>query len=258
MPSLQKIKAALGRSDKDFLVADETIQDRLRGPLRQKAIEHLRTAATPVAEGFRSQYLYGGQYLHGNPPHVNTFLDRQSQNGTWGTYIEAAALGEALGCHVVVTDISKGIRRKPYCIYNAGDNDAEIIHLTLEDNRHWSINESTKGGGNCLYNAFSQALRGLFVAAQREKQPDTQRLSHEVAEVKAQREALLAVVKTQPTPEEHKEELALEKARIHSLPPEERVQIEEDHKFALELALKELEPSSSTKDPSKTTYRGPK
>ncbi len=241
------IQTALGRNPEDFLVDERRIQAMLAGELRRKAIEHLGTANTPVAEGFRGEYINAGQHLHGNPPHVEEFLAQQSQDGAWGTYIEAEALGEALGCHVVVTDISGDKVRKPYCLYNAGDNKAEILHLTLENNRHWSVNNNTRGDGNCLYNAFAQALRQHIVDQHQAEHQDTQPLAAEIAAVETQKTALLAVICKQPSPEEREQALADEKRRIESLPPEERTQIAEDHKLALKLALEELEPQPDAK-----------
>ena len=135
---------------------DDTVQTELAAKLRKAAIDHLRSSSNPIACNFRGNNAYTHDF---NGP-LN-FLTVQAKNGTWGTDIEAIALGEFFGVHVVVTPIKGTQIGDLRCLYQAPNADAPVIHLYNSNNNHWHYHADgakTKGDGNCLYNAFSQAL----------------------------------------------------------------------------------------------------
>jgi hypothetical protein len=135
---------------------DDTVQYQMAAQLREAAINHLRSSRQPVASRFRGTHAYTHDF---NGP-LN-FLRTQATNGAWGTDIEAIALGEFFGVHVVVTPITETQPGNIRCLYQATDPQAPVIHLYNSDNNHWHYHADgakTKGDGNCLYNAFSQAL----------------------------------------------------------------------------------------------------
>jgi len=215
---------------------ENDIQAILAMPLRQQAISHLRDGKGPVAKAFR------GEYSATSTDRYQDFLDKQSKNGTWGTYIEAAALGEFLGCTVVVTPVKAGKEQQPICLYNAGKN-TSTVHLYNSDNTHWYVNNKTKGDGNCLYNAFAQALRKIvapksYVAKSHFLTKEKERA------VIAHQQKIAAAIKRQPEPEKLEKNFIDEAERISKLDVKQQQQIADDHALALKLAYEDMEQST--------------
>ncbi|MDF1684742.1 MAG: hypothetical protein P1U36_08820 [Legionellaceae bacterium] len=235
------IRKKLGLHPRCFLEHDaDTLQTTLASSLRQQAIQHLRQSEDVVAKSFRGEYIRSGLGY----PH--TFLDAQAKNHTWGTYLEATALGEQLGCNIIVTPVKKGVHQKPICLYRAEDKNAKTIHLYNSNNTHWYIDNKTRGDGNCLYNAFAQALQQHVQAEN--PQPQTPKQSHaglfqikrDLAQSLEQQKHLLESIQKQQTPEEREVMFNQELARINQLSPQEKQQIQDDHMLALQLAYHDM------------------
>lgn len=138
----------------------DTVQSYLAARLRKEAIAHLSNSKQPVAAAFRAEYHHTGE----NKSH-QSFLQQQAQPGVWGTYIEAAALGEQYDCSiVVVAKESAASVGTEFPVYRTEDPTRPIIRLTNIANTHWQYGHATRGDGNCLYNAFSQGIRDLGLA----------------------------------------------------------------------------------------------
>jgi hypothetical protein len=156
------------RSVQEFTAYDNvTVQGQFRKILRAQLIEHLRTGKTRVATHFRNNYKdYVVKDLPKTeliifPDTFEEYLIQQSKEREWGTYVDAAVLGEIYGVNVEVAEVDrqKKITRK-YFIHSEDTNTTTVL-LYNTDNAHWFVDEKTQGGGNCLFNAFSQALRQL-------------------------------------------------------------------------------------------------
>lgn len=245
MSFLSKLKKVFGITETVFNQDEFHVQSVLAPILRRKAIEHLASNQGSVAKGFRGEYSKIDSKGH------QEFLSTQSRNGVWGTYIEATALGEALDCHVVVTPIKKGIRQEPICLYRASDTKAPTVHLYNSDNVHWYVKSEksdekpTKGDGNCLFNAFVQALKRLVMPEL--KSVSTQTLSQGLFKLSPESEVVIqhqkkiaAAIRQQPTPVQLEEQFQNEKTRISRLSPQEQKQIKDDHQYALTLAKEEM------------------
>ena len=235
-------------------------QLRLAARLRALAIKHLTESKAVVASSFRGESLNAGiEY--------KSFLRKQAKNGEWGTYIEAAALGEAYGVNVVVTSISRNQEQKPFCIYRAADPKAPTVHLYNSSNCHWHYHRDggkTRGDGNCLYNAFAQALyyqskptvaEAPIVAPvvakkmEPEKKPVEKKASlvsvtnlftSVESEVIKHQKAIRGAIANATTPVVMKSDYDAEVARVNALSKAERDQIARDHQLALELARSDM------------------
>ena len=218
------------------------LQEALAPSLRKAAIEHLREGDGVVAKGFRGEY-----HAVSAGTSTQSFLAKQAQNGVWATYIEAEALAETLGCHLVVTPVTDGNEGDPICLRRAENDKTPVIHLYNSDNSHWYVDGNTQGDGNCLYNAFAQALAAQVRS---EKQMATEIASGQISshntlfsnnpqakQSVAQQRDILEAIKTQPTPTELAKQLAEEKDRIAKLSPDQQQQISDDHAIALQLAM---------------------
>lgn len=95
------------------------------------------------------------------------YLDNLQNNNfikePMGTDIEAKALADLLGCHLVVTAINSKTRATNIRHVNqAEQNDAPIIHLKCVLDP-WSYNSQSLGDhGDCLYNAMASALEDFI------------------------------------------------------------------------------------------------
>lgn len=248
MNFLSKIKQVLSIQTSAFFKSDSQIQDYLAPLLRKTAIEHLAYSEEVVAKSFR------GEYFAAEREAYQDFLEAQAKKGVWGTYIEATALGEALGCQVVVTPVTAGKAQKPICLYRAANEKAPAIHLYNSDNTHWYQDEKTKGNGDCLYNAFAQALQqlvkpdlrfevnksaspltrfsSLFANSFSKEKMDKEEVAHQ--------KRIENSVTSQALPRQMQASFESEKQRIAALPAVEQKQIEKDYKLALKLAREEL------------------
>lgn len=245
MSFLSRLKKVFGITETVFNQDEIHVQNALASILRRKAVEHLARNQGTVAKGFRGEYSKIDSKGH------QEFLSTQSRNGVWGTYIEATALGEALDCHVVVTPVKKGVEQEPICLYHASDTKAPIVHLYNSDNVHWYVKSEksgekpTKGDGNCLFNAFAQALKRLVMPEL--KPASTQILSQGLFKSSPESEVVIqhqqkiaAAIRKQPTPAQLEEQFQSEKTRISRLSPQEQKQIKDDHQYALTLAKEEM------------------
>lgn len=250
MPIFQKLEPKI----KLETLNESSVQTALAPILRQMAIQHLREGQGIVARGFRAEYGYTAT------DDMNTFLDKQARNGVWGTYVELAALGELFGCDIVVTTIHKGIEQEPWCVHRASDEqDAKpLIHLYNRNNTHWffSSDASTKGDGNCLYNAVAEALYAMLPkqptatksvvtvavapanTATFFKSPIEEIAKQQQKDIEDAIKRTLAIQKS-PTPAEAHHAFEAEEKRLASLSPEELQQIREDHQLAIKLAMEE-------------------
>ena len=245
MPILNRLKKGLLVEEQVFYQNENAIQQHLASRLRHAAISNLAEGRGVVARHFRGEYLASGL---GQP---SDFLREQARNGTWGTYIEATSLGETLGCHVVVTPVKNGVAQAPICLHRTSDDKAPTVHLYNSNNTHWYVNSKTKGDGNCLYNAFAQALQqavkpelpAIAAAPAVSMQPHFFNTKVNTAEktdaIQSQR-LIEAAIRQQPTPAAMEASFQQEKARISGLPKKEQQQIADDYQFALKLAHQEM------------------
>ncbi len=225
----QQIVSDCGRYDQI------AIQAQLAKKLRDKAMAHLGTGKGVVAEGFRGEYLASTDMPQ---PTYQAFLANQSRNGVWATYIEAMALGELMGCHVVVTPVKNGVEQQPICLYRAQDDSAEMVHLYNSNNNHWFVNEQTIGDGNCLYNAFAQAIHAKVTPAAVVTPTEPSKVNPKLIEI-SQR-AIEQSIGIQSKPELIKATALAERDRISQLPEEEQAQILSDYEFALSIANEDM------------------
>ncbi len=239
----------------------EAVQGLLQARLRELAIHHLRTANTPLARSFRGEYSAIAEAGAFSARTWNQYLDLQAKNGAWGHEIEFAALGELFGVDVVVTNH----RNETWCPYRASsDTEAKpMIHLYNQSNTHWFVSGGTRGDGNCLYNAFAQALFAevkptiAHEVAAPESVPvlkpvstlqtsTTFTLFNNTAEEKKAiqlQQSIEKAIAKQRTPNETTKDFEAECARIKCLPAAEQQQIADDHRLALKLAMEENEVS---------------
>lgn len=228
------------KTDVVFFTQDASkVQDVLAPRLRAMAVRHLATSDTAAAKSFR------GEYLQVANENYKKYLKKQAQKGTWGSDIEAIALGEELHCNIVVTSIHKDRANATFCLH-CESADAPTIHLYNDNNYHWTNDprSHTKGGGDCLYHAVAKALQRLIIP---HKLPSAytshaifQRDSLEKEAIKKQvmiNDAIQSAIQRKQTPAEKEQEYEQEKSRILKLPKAEQEQIANDYLFALELAL---------------------
>lgn len=229
----QQIVSDCGRYDQI------AIQAQLAKKLREKATAHLREGKGVVAEGFRGEYLPSADMPQ---PTYQAFLANQSRNGVWATYIEAMALGELMGCHVVVTPVKNGVEQQPICLYRAQDDSAEMVHLYNSNNNHWFVNKQTIGDGNCLYNAFSQAIQAKVAPAPVVVAPSEPHQASKVNSkvIEMSQRAIEESIGIQSTPDELRATALAERERISQLPQEEQAQILSDYELALSLANEDM------------------
>jgi hypothetical protein len=242
MTLASNIYKKLGVKPDVFLEHDSnSIQTKLASTLRHHAIKHLRQSNGVVARSFRGEYMKSGLGY----PH--DFLDAQAKNRAWGTYLEAAALGEQLGCNVVVTPVKEGINQDSICLYRAEDKNAKTIHLYNSNNTHWYVDNKTKGDGNCLYNACAQALQTHVKHEFPKPKSPTQSQAGwfktklnatkaNIADTVEQQHKIFEAIQKQPTPKELEAVFNHEQERISKLSSEEQQQIQDDHKLSLTLA----------------------
>ena len=241
----------LGVNQNFFKANAETVQDTLAPILRKRAVEHLRTAQTVAAKGFRGEHLAAGE----GP--FEDYLQKQSQNGAWGTDLEAIALGESLGCNIVVTSINSKRANATWPLHFES-TDAPTIHLYNDNNYHWTNDPDswTKGEGNCLYNAFAKAMQqqvneqstitsasptaSLHSFLYNEKQAAAEKKI--LAKQELIQAAIQTAIKNHQTPAEREQQYQEEQQRLSALPSSEREQIAADYRLALKLA-QDINPS---------------
>jgi len=191
------------------------------------------------------------------PEKFEDFLKIHSKSGVWGTYLEAIALAEYFNFHLVVTAINSKGEEHTFALYKDKKPDAPIIHLYNSGNTHWSFlkdGSSTAGGGNCLYNAFAQALRYQVRYEQNkplEQQYMAQALALPTPEkieieqhktiVESQKKRLEELVGKIDKPGLVMQSLVEEGNRIRRLSPEEQKQLIDDYKYAVQFASEEIE-----------------
>lgn len=241
MPFLEQVLKTF-KISADLLDTDElSVQRNLANILRQAAINHLRTSSKIIAKSFRGEYIASGL------GHYKDFLQEQGKNTVWGTYIEATALGEALDCHVVVTPIKGTTKQAPICLYRSENANAPTVHLYNSNNTHWYVNDKTRGDGNCLYNAFAQALQTIVQPTLPKKvlsplvsQSIYQTKDRETREVIFHQQQISKSILRHPRPSQMESELNAEQKRVAKLSKVEQKQITDDYALALELAKEEL------------------
>ncbi|MDP3705737.1 MAG: hypothetical protein Q8R24_07480 [Legionellaceae bacterium] len=239
-----------------FKSDEETVQDTLAPLLRKRAVDHLRTAQTPAAKSFRGEHVAAGQGPY------EDYLKKQAQNGAWGTDLEAVALGESLGCNIVVTSINTQRKDATWPLHFES-KDAPTIHIYNDNDYHWTNdpNTWTKGEGNCLYNAVAKALQQQVydqLAAQTtvSSTPATslhsfhyngKQVTSEKKILENQQRieaAIQTAIQNHQTPAELELQYKIEQERIHNLPESEQQQIKDDYRLALKLA-QNIEPSDT-------------
>lgn len=160
---------------------------------------------------------------------------------------------------VTVSCINRAHESKPFCVHRASDaaHPKPSVHLYNHSNSHWSApGGSTRGDGNCLYNAFAQLLRtfvkpkpvSISVPVPDKKDEPVLHTkasffgnnSVEQKSIQLQHGIEQAIAK-QRTPTQVEQDFEVEKVRLAKLSSEEQQQIAEDYKLALALARDELQ-----------------
>lgn len=152
-----------------FKGSEEHCQRILAPFLRALAIQHLKTANTVLAQGFRTEYerAYQGldTYEPGDAPTLAAFYDQQGRSGEFARDIEASALAEALGVTFMARKVGEDneiTEEAAVLYYRAPGAHAPIVYLFNRPNNHFFVREgdylSTTPDGNCLYNGFAQIL----------------------------------------------------------------------------------------------------
>jgi len=232
-------------------VAENSVQlQQLWAPtLRASAIKHLAESDSPVGQGFRGEY---GFTKTSRTDTYQTYLEKQAKNGTWGTDIELISLSEDYQVNVVVTSFTKGVPSEPFVLHRVDNPEAPLIHLFNVDNKHWSYNNETLGDGNCLYNAFAQALGAIH----RQNNPVFENKSYTNAELlqshgvfethsvtksesavlRSQENRFNELIQKAPTSSELKQDFLQEGRRISQLSTNEQQQIANDYEYSLDVA----------------------
>ena len=211
-------------------------QQTLAPKLRELACNHLRTSNTPAAKMFRNECLAAIDQPY------EDYLKKQSKDGEWGTDIEAKALGEALKFNIVVTSKIAGRKDATFTLH-LESKDAPTIHLYNEGNMHWTNGSSTLGDGNCLYNAVAKELARQSIPEKTASFKQTSNLVTKeveqklVATQKSIEAAIQKSIDNHESPAELEEQYKQEQERIESLEDYEKIQIQNDHIFALRIAM---------------------
>lgn len=237
--------------DNDIFKEDTIhLQAKLSPILRQIAVKHLANATTPNAKSFR------GEHLPINKSAYQQYLQKQAQNGTWGTDIEASAIGEALHLNIVVTSVYSDRSDATWCLH-LEDESAPTIHLYNYENLHWSNNHSdlTLADGNCLFNAIAASLKELETPAALKTPLNSHSIfkygSTEKETIKKQTLINIAInlaIKNKQTPAEKEIAYLQEQDRIKRLPDAEKEQIARDYAYALQLARENTRPLKIEQD----------
>jgi hypothetical protein len=267
VPEDRKAKEQLLHNIEEAETDDAIFQKNQAKILRELAIERLSHAEHGTAAGnVRHEYAIVKEALGGDtglffdlgddnpyPENFENFLKIHSKNGVWGTDLEAIALAEYFNVNLVVTAINKKGEEHTFVLYKDQKPDAPIIHLYNRENTHWSFlkdGSSTAGDGNCLYNAFAQALRYQIRYEQNkpleqkymeQTLPTPEKIEQHKTIVESQKRRLEELVSKIPDSGVVMQSLVEEGDRIKSLSSKEQQQIIEDYKLALQFASEETE-----------------
>ncbi len=227
----------------DNIFQSNNIQNILAPTLRQIAIKHLELATTSAARSFRGEHLPISKATH------QQYLQKQTQNGAWGTEIEAVALGAALQVNIVVTSVYNDRSDSTWCLHLEDEN-APTIHLYNYNNIHWTNSNSnlTQKDGNCLFNAIAEGLQELETPTTHKTPLNTNSMfkygSTEKETIKKQtliNKAIASAIKNQQSPAEKEMAFLREEERIRQLPDSEKEQISKDYAYALQLAREDMQ-----------------
>ena len=229
-----------------FEIKESHLQQILAPFLRVFTIKYMRDSDSQYARDFRKTYseiLDEGAFTIS----LHDYLKDQARNGVWGTELEAGALVDLLDMTVMVTPVNDEIPQTSLKPRESTNRAAPIIHLYNGNNIHWYLYEDgygeTLGNGNCLYNAFAQALREIILH-------ETARDISSIEDTRAYKtqDELLAKIQHLPlTPVEQ-----LIKKAMSTMQQSER----EDHAFSLDVAKKESELSRKKQaPPTELNYR---
>lgn len=243
--------------------ADVAFQLAMAPELRRLANQHLANSDSVIGKHFRQGFnnidvgVYNGRY-QGN---YRNYLNEQSKDRVWGEVYQLRALAEEFGVNVIVTSVTHKAgkeSRSDHVAHKVADENAPTIHLQNINNGHWQHGNYTYGDGNCLYNAFAQAMHAEgkeqfkeilpkvvevevedMPAAVMFKLPKLTVTEKKAVELQAAKFAELLADATSSA--ELEVEQSEEEARIAKLSVEEQQQIADDHRLALLLALEESE-----------------
>lgn len=259
----EQLLREMGKAETD----SATFQNKQAKTLRELALQRLRNAKKGTAAGnVRYEYTNIKKALGGDislfseladnnpyPEKFEDFLKIHGKSGVWGTDLEAIALAEYFGCNLVVTAINKKGGENTFVLYKDQKPDAPTIHLYNRGNTHWSFSKdgiSTVGDGNCLYNAFAQALRYQIRYEQNnpleqkymeQALPKPEKIEQHRVIIESQNNRLKELITEITDPGLVRQSLIEEGNRIKSLSPKEQQQIIEDYKLALQFASTEME-----------------
>lgn len=240
---------------------EHTFQIAMAAKLRQLTFQYLRGDLIGVVEdGPQVKELRTNLNASGT---MDKFVRSQSPNGAWATYLELTLLAELVGANFAVK--MSGGRENSTMLTAAPREDKPTITLDNEHNTHWSAQidgtkKSTRGDGNCGYNAFALSLASLapqkptFSPPEIRKQATVSPVSSasssaaaasfsSAAQTIRQEEALRLKATIQES-QKAEEQFESTMQRIKQESPEQfdniQKQIHEDYLFALTLAVNDL------------------
>lgn len=137
--------------------------------LRELAIDRLRFGDSLYCQQFRDSF------PRSDDPDIETFLQRQGENGIYTGADEGVALAEALGVNLLMTYTQRDEEGhdlpiegwEPHYCYEAKPLTNDSVHLYFRPGVHYFSYHNgfnaTIGDGNCFYNGFAQHLQ-QFIA----------------------------------------------------------------------------------------------
>src|SRR3990167_1148092 len=241
--SVNKLAELLSIHPRDFNESSENIQKKIAPILRKIAVKHLGSAQTPKAKQFRGEHLAAT-----NIPYKK-YLEKQKINGTWGTDLEAIALGEYLKYNVVVTSVNSARADCTWCLHLEGLN-APTIHLYNDNNQHWQTEPENfvLKDNNCLYNAIALNIKNLISPIKPTSNLSSQSLfkTNDRQKLAIQNQVLIQSAINKAThdkrsPADLANYYEKEEQRIKKLSSDEQNQILNDYYFAINLAMQEID-----------------
>jgi predicted phage tail protein len=159
-----------------FEAKEKQLQKILAPRLRAVMVQHFNYIESQ-ADGWPYQFYMNFIHReidgnHNDPEDAyKKYIAAHAQDKTWGTYAEAMALAELFDLSLVFYLVDKredmGERRGDPSVMRKAAPGNGVVTLYCVNIRHWYLvygnPDETYGDGNCLYNAWAQALRQLAV-----------------------------------------------------------------------------------------------
>lgn len=228
--------------DNLFFKTNETkLQKILSSFLREKTVDYMRNAKSECMlnqrEKFEMQVLADGPF---DEYHTwDSLIEGQKKDTKWGTNFEAVALADLLDLGLLVSWDGRAPRRLREI------SEGNLIISLFQSGNHWFLEDGsseTLGDGNCLYNAFSRAIRFNLLIENKDKlSSDIKselKLEENISVYKTQSE-LLNIYQNAPIPSsEELKKIILSNVKLSEL---------DDHQLAFQLAQAEIDDAPHVK-----------